>query len=255
MLATFLPFSQTPSAPAWMMTGSAQTKIVLVGVASAHYVSGGSTVLSLDGTLTGGIGSSPIAGDLVMGIVAAGDSGSDNNCSITGDETGAYTEDVELYADDTDDTNFGLYTAIMGATPDTELTGTGYDSDGTYAGELVALVFRRVHADIFDAEGATRAGVDTSKANPQGITPVTPGAYVLFIGACVCATTSTTQPAWDNTTPLIFANSALATKGIKVLVAHAEWTSGNIDRPAWTDSDTDSTNYSYCAVPVALKPQ
>ena len=132
------------------------TDIWLVGSTSGTAVNGGDVTLTLPTCLENDIvivaAMIPTLGDIDVAMNTAG-----------------YTEVADLFADDTNDTNLGVFYKVMGVTPDTTavVTGGGNASDGNSA---VALVFRNVDPTTpMDVAATTATGVNSGNANPASI--------------------------------------------------------------------------------------
>ena len=204
-------------------------------------------------SLTGGLASSPAAGDLVIVYFGAG-SVQDINLIVSG-----YTEIVELYSDDTYDTNLAVARKFMGATPDTSFTLTAASGNTTptgtldNAGAVAVQVWRGVDSVTpFDVTRTTATGTNTVLCNPPAITPTTNGAIIVSGGAGAHNAGLQTFSSLDLTAFLSAAGNDVndATIGLGYHV----WTSGSFDPAAFTFSGSDSTSFSWAAVTLALRP-
>lgn len=224
-----------------------------VGSTSGTGTSNGYTV-SLSGTLTGGIASSPAAGDIVVVASAFGNTAS-SAPNITGNNSGAYqTLGAAVHQNDTWDTEFRAFYQVMGSTPDTSLTVTR-TTNTAYGGATVVHVWRGQSTTVpIDALGTPASGGNSSRGNPPAVTPTTTGAVVIAMGA---GTQGTTGSAFTVPTPMTNAMSVKAdgsTSDIGVWIASDTWTSGAYDPPAWTGGTT-STSSSWVAQTIALAPE
>lgn len=145
-----------------------------VGSATA---SGTGATYNIDLTsLTGGIGSAPIEGDIV--IVTTGiASTSDIDMAVSG-----YTELADLYSNDVRDSNLFVGYKLMTSTPDTSITVPG-SGDAAQGGASAAVVWRGVDQSTpIDATTTTQTSIDTPRFDPASITTVTPGAVIMACG-------------------------------------------------------------------------
>ena len=221
--------------------------ITLVGNVTNTFVNSGLT-LSLTG-LTGGSGSAPIAGDLVV-IISGAPETADTNVSIT---TTGYTNQ-ELYADDTRDANGVFAYKIMGGTPDTTVAIPA-TSASTVRGSVVARVYRGVDQTTpIDVAVTTATGANGDRANSPSITPVTAGAKILALGfATNPASTSGTATGPANMADFITVVGSGSGRSSIAGMASQDWTSGAFDPAAWT-ATTNNANDSWVAFTVALRP-
>lgn len=111
-----------------------------------------SYTVSLAGTLTGGLASSPAPGDLVVVMHAFAHTASvAPTCS--GNVTGAYTGvGTAIHANDTWDTEVRPFYAVMGSTPDSTLTVNRINNT-TYGAATAGAVYR------LSASRSTEVGV------------------------------------------------------------------------------------------------
>lgn len=226
--------------------GAGGGNIQFVGAVAGSAVSAASLNVSLSGTLTGGVGSSPIVGDVVV-VCAAQYSSGDINMNVTG-----YTELCDLFSNDTVDANLIVSYKRMISTPDTSFTVT---STTNFEMAVVAHVWRNVNATTpIDVTTTTATGTNSALANPPSITPVTGGAIILAVGAA--ATTN------DNS----FTNSQLSNfreesrytsggnRGALVGVGSYAWAGGAFNPNAFSLSAFDSVVFSWAAATLALRP-
>jgi hypothetical protein len=203
--------------------------------------------ITFGGNLTGGLASSASAGDLVVVYFGTG-STADRNLLIRG-----YTEVVELYSNDSFDTNLKVAYKFMGATPDTNFVledGTGSSSD---AGAVAVQVWRNVDKAIpFDVLTTTATGTDSVLCNPPAITPITAGSYIVAGGAGAHNTGTQTFSS-SNLTSFISVGQN-DSNDVTIGLGYNEWTSGAFDPDAFTFSGSNSTSYSWAGVTLALRP-
>lgn len=236
MLSRFMSFNRTP--------------IQYVGGTTAQITGSTSTTTSISLTaLTGGMDTQPREGDVVIVYYGTG-STVDRAIGVT---TAGYTEIVELYSNDNLDTNLSVSYKAMSSTPDTSVvvSGTGNNAD---SGSVVIKVFRNVDlGNILDVTSTTATGIDSVLCNPPAITPVTVGAVIVsggsgahtqgvqtFSSSDLVNFSSVGGP--DNTTD--------STTGM----GFYNWISGAVDPAAFTFSTTNSVNFSWAAVTLALRP-
>lgn len=147
--------------------------------------------VSLDGTLTGGVASSPAAGDLVVVISAFGNTAS-SAPAVSGNNTGAYTGvGTAIHSNDTWDTEAQPFYAVMGATPDTSLSVTR-TNNASYGGVTVVQVWRGVHRAAPYINVAQTSGGNGAAANPPSHDPGVTGALIFAAGAGTFASTEAT---------------------------------------------------------------
>ena len=200
-------------------------------------------------SLTGGLASAPVEGDLVIVYYGTG-SNADRAIGVT---TADYTEVAELYSDDTYDTNLSVSYKFMGATPDTQVqvSATGQADD---SGAVAIHVWRGVDPVLpLSVVSTTATGVNSVLCNPPAITPVTTGAVIVSGGAGGHVAGVRTYSS-SNLSNFATIGGPEDTYDVTVGVGSAVWTSGAFDPAAFTFSGTDSTQYSWAAVTMALRP-
>lgn len=236
MLSRFMSLNRTP--------------IRYVGGTTAQITGSISTTTSISLTaLTGGMDTQPREGDVVIVYYGTG-AGEDRAIGVT---TAGYTEIAELYSNDNEDVNLSVSYKAMSSTPDTSVvvSATGHSSD---SGSVVIKVFRNVDiGTILDATSTTATGLNSVLCNPPAITPVTAGAVIVsggsgahtqgvqtFSSSDLVNFSSVGGPdnLHDSTTGMGFYN----------------WISGAVDPAAFTFSTTNSVNFSWAAVTLALRP-
>ena len=221
------------------------------------YTSGDGTGSSYSVSLTnlsGGIGSAPQAGDIV--IVCAAHAGTTNSApTCSGNNNGAYSGlGAAAYANSTYDTNMRGFYKVMGATPDTQLT-IGRTSSTAYGGGTVLQVWRNPSGAPIQVTGTPTTVTNGSRGNMPSVTPTTDGTQVIGFGAGAqgASGTSITFPA-ELTDNRIFLNTNGTTSDICVLMASAPGTNGvAFDPSAWTGGMTSSF-CSAAAQTIVLAP-
>lgn len=211
-----------------------------------------SSTIALDGGLTGGIASAVAAGDLVIAVFGTASS-ADRTLSIT-DGTDPYTLiATELWQTETFDTNLRVAYKFMGATPDTATT-FGPTTNASDAGGMAVYVFRGVDPDTpLDVAAVTGQAPDTSRVVPPDIEPITAGAFVVVAGAAGHSGGVDTFTSSDLTDFLtVGANDS---NDVTIGIGHDPgWTSGPTNYATWGHTQTDATNFSWCAITLALRP-
>lgn len=208
-------------------------------------------------SLTGGIASSAAAGDLVIVYYGVGYASG----AIVGTvSTAGYTQVALLTATDTASAQLSVAYKRMGSTPDTTVGLNAPNNSGANAtGAVVVHVWRGVDSVLpFSTAATTDTGTNSVLCNPPSITPVTDGAVIVSGGAGghnvntgIAYTYSSSDLSNFVTVGSAFGGS---TRQATVGVGSKAWTSGAFDPAAFTFSGTDSANYCWCAVTMALLP-
>jgi hypothetical protein len=228
--------------------------IVLVGQTSGQGT-GASYTVSLNGTLTGGIASSPSQGDIVIVTTAFGNANNNTAPTVSGNVSGTYSQiHAPFRSNDTWDTNYGAFYEIQGASVDTTLTITRISSTA-YGGATAVQVWRGVSATTpFDVTATTDSGTNASTISPPAITPVTSGAIVLAGGGGAQTPTGSAFNLPSNMTGGVSSFSDGTTSDMGVILAYYNaWTSGSFTPNAVTGGTT-STSSSWCASTFVLRP-
>jgi hypothetical protein len=236
-------------------SGRARRPLEFVGgaiSAKAGATSGNSTV-ALDSGLTGGVSSAAEAEDLVIAVFSSG-STADRTLSIT-DGTDDYTLiGSELYANDSVDVN--LRVAYKFVSGDTAVTfgPTGNADDG---GVTAVYVFRGVDQGTpLDVTPTTATGTDTVLANPPAITPVTPGAFIVCVGAGASLATGSTTFASSDLTGFRTIYSSDLNDNYLGIGHKNNWVSGAFNAAAFTlATGSDSSGGSWAALTFSLRPE
>jgi hypothetical protein len=213
----------------------------------------GDTTIALNASLTGGIASAVAAGDLVIAAFSTG-SAADRTLAIT-DGTNAYTLiDSELYQNDTEDTNLRVAYKFMGATPDAATT-FGPTGNAADAGAMAVYVFRGVDQGTpLDVAAVAAGALNTQLVDPAPITPVSAGAYIVCVGAG--AREGLGDFSSSDLTDFRTQSGSDDTNDTTLGIGHKpDWASGEFNPAAWTHSAGDSTNYSWAALTIALRPE
>jgi hypothetical protein len=239
MLATFLK-GATASAPV--------SPIQYVGGHAEGFVGTTSNVTIFIDDLLGGLASAPAAGDLVIVYFGTG-STVDRNLVVSG-----YTEVVELYSSDTHNTNLAVAYKFMGGTPDSSFVLTGGTLSADDGGAVAVQVWRGVDSTTpLDVTRTTATGSNSVLCNPPAITPTTSGAIIVSGGAGASNAAAIGLFSSSDLTDFI-SETGRDTKDVTIGLGYKVWTSGSFDPAAFTFSTSDSTNNSWAAVTLALRP-
>lgn len=142
----------------------------------------------------------------------------------------------------------------MGATPDTTVTVSASTTAGRGSSAQVQ-VWRGIDtASVLDVAATTATGVNASNPNSPSITPVTANAVVLSMVAGTVGSADLTVTPPTGYTNDQSSNGQSGSSGIVTAIASKIWTSGVAEDPAAWTNFTTSTNDSWCAFTVALKP-
>jgi hypothetical protein len=191
--------------------------------------------------------------DLV--IVAYGIGDNDNVDFNMAMVSAGWTEIADLFANDTQDANLGVYWKIMPATPDTSAVVDG--QGGTDAAvSAVMMAFRGVDpTNPFDVASTTATGIDSGNADPPSIDHNNPSGVWTVIAAATGhtggATATYTFPTGYTTNAV--QRSADDTSDVTVGLGYRTNPSDPEDPAAFTHSQV-STNNAWCAVTMALRP-
>ena len=209
----------------------------------------GSVSIDLTADLSGGIGGSLAEGDVVVAVSAIGTT-ANVTLSITDGSTDYTIIGSQQYVvGATYDTVLRVAYKRMGATPDT--TVVFGPSGGTARAQTVAVyVLRGVDPDnLLDVAEVTSSDTASSQPNPGSITPSTPGAFIIAIGAAAMKTSAT----FSSSDLTGFLSIQQNDNQDSVLgIGYHEWTSGAFDAAAWTGNST--TNASWATKVLAFLP-
>ena len=192
--------------------------------------------------LTGGLASAPAQGDLVIVYFGNG-STADDNLVISG-----YTELVELFSNDSTDTNMVVAYKYMTATPDTSITLVGGSAGVDNAGTLAVQVFRNA---VISTEQASATGNNGGRPNPPSVTPTATGSVVVAGGA---AGYSGIAADFTNSNLTNFITESQGdTNDSTVGMGYHVWVSGAFDPGQFGGGSTD-TGASWAAYTLTIKP-
>lgn len=241
MLGVTLDFSSTEQ----YVVGTTQTRPAPIFVGSQTYTRGGSTTdTAVTFALTGGVSTTPQAGDFVVLSIAIGQTGSTSAPQgITG-----YTTLGQVVGADTYDAGLYVGTKVMGSTPDTTFpVRSSYSIENAQA--AVVFVWRNVEA--LDVTSTTASGANSRAANPPAITPVTENSIIMAVGAAAHVGGAVN---YTNTELQGFRSAAGSdTYDVSLGAGYVNWTSGAFDPAAFTISGS-TTSDSWAALTLALKP-
>lgn len=195
-------------------------------------------------SLTGGVSSSPSAGDIVVVAVSFFDNTDrDITCTTTG-----YTELADLYANGSADTQMAVYYKVL----TTAETSVAFNTVSTPVTTVCAIhVWRNPNTITpLDVTSTTATSTTSAASNAPSITTATDNAVVIAFGSAVSAggefTTLTAPSGMAN-----FFQDSSATAGAAVASAIVS-TAGAYDPAAFGGGAPSGT---FCAVTVALRPQ
>lgn len=218
--------------------------ITFVGSAENSAANGADVTLTLPGP--------PVENDLVVVAYAIGDNDNlDFNMAMV---TAGYTEVADLFADDTQDCNLGVFWKIMGAMPDTtaQVDGQG-GTDAAVA--AVCMVFRGVDTVTpMDVAPTTATAINTMHPNPPSIDFLDAAAWTVIVGA----SGHTLAGAGTYTFPTGYTTNAIDrgaddTSDVTVGIGYRTNPADPEDPGVMTHSGTDSTSFAWCAATLALR--
>lgn len=207
--------------------------ITLRGTASAENTSGDLTV-----TLPGGT----IEDDVVYAGYGEAAT-SDLDMAMT---TSGYTELADLYADDSNDANLGVFRKVMGATPDSTAVFAEIGSAVVDEGVVVVLIGVDTTTPE-DAATTTATGINSAVANPPSITTVTDGAWVIAVAESSSSSDHTAPSGYSN---FIFENGSAA----QAALATKEITTAGAEDPGTMGGDSSPPIFAWAAATVAVRP-
>lgn len=225
--------------------------IIYVGGQTA---AGPSTNLPLTVTfaLTGGTDAAPLAGDLVvvtlgLNYAAASIEGVIQNASAVD-----YTLAATNYGADVDDCTIRVAYRFMPGTPETSCVLDDASATNRYA--YTIHVYRNVDTSSpMDTAAVSANGANTALADPPAITPVTPGAWIQASGVGSIGSGNGLFTSAELTAFL----SSVHSSGARAVVGsgyYTGWSSGAFNPAAFVYGGTDSTDSSWAAVTLALRP-
>lgn len=211
--------------------------------------------VSLNGTLTGGIASSPAAGDLVVVFTGFGNTAS-SAPAVSGNNSGAYsTATAAQHVNDTWDTEFASFYKIMGGTPDTSLSITR-TANGAYGGGTTVQVWRGIHdTNPFIGAATPASGINTSAINPPAYNPAVTGALIIAGGAGTQATTGVAFTGFTGMSNFLSAYGDGTTSDTAVAMASFIYAGVSYDPPVASGGTVGNASSSWAGVTIAFRPQ
>lgn len=238
-------------APNFLFINEAQAAVAYVGGQVGSFA-GKTNATTVTFALTNGSASTPAAGDLVIVAYSVG-STADRALTIQNGSSVDYTlAGSELYQNDTYDSNLRVAYRFMPDPTETTvvLSGTGNTAD---AGAYTIHVFRGVDSSTpLDVAAVTAGNINTRLADPGSILPTTSGAWIYVTGGAAAATGGTYTASYLTD---FRATTQVDTNDAMIGAGYVTWTSGTYDPAAFTGGGTDTTNDSWNAVTLALRPQ
>jgi hypothetical protein len=199
--------------------------------------------------LTGGTDSAPEEGDLVViGYMATG------TYRLVLVSPFHYRRLGYVYSVSTSAVSVAMWAAFMDATPDTSFDVSGVGAS-TRGGVVVVEVWRGIDpAYMTDGAVQLAAGTSTTRADPPSITPATPGALVVAVGAGAQTSNSAESPYTssdlDNFKSL--ASADVDMDGV-IGMGSVQWAGGTVD-PAQFGGSSTGTNRAWGAITAAFRP-
>lgn len=225
-----------------------------VGGTSGVGTSTGYTV-SLNGTLTGGLASSPAPGDVVVVFSGFGNTAS-SAPAVSGNASGAYLgATAAQHINDTWDTEFRSFYQKMGATPDTTLTITRA-TNAAYGGGTTVQVWRGADPTTPFIGAATPAsGGNGAALNPPAYNPAVSGALIIAGGAGTMPAAGTAgYTAIGGMSNAVTAYGNGTTAGTSVIMASYAYAGASYDPATATGGTQNNTSSSWAGVTLALRP-
>lgn len=196
--------------------------------------------------LSGGLASAPAIDDFAIAVIAC-NYGADIDVTCT---TSGWTELREMYSNDSNDINFGIYYKRL----TTAETSVAFTLSGiSMASQFAVHVWRGVNITPLDGSTNGAAGANSGVPNPGSISTVTDGAVVIAIGG---AASEVAYPLSDLTVPSGMENffqantSSSSALGIASAVVP---TAGAYD-PAPFGGGNTSIRSSWATVTFSLRP-
>ena len=241
------------SADSILMAAAGGSKVLtFVGSYAAALTASASDISVPLTSLTGGVGSSPAEGDVVV-VFFAINATSDLTYNIF-----AYDKIADLYANDTQDINLFVGYRVMGSTPDTTLTLTGGTTSASNGGSIVVQVWRNANPYIPPANATTATALNSYLANPPSITPGASGYAILCAGAGTLAGATASGQTYSSSdlTGFVSANGQGSSVDSIIGSGYKLGQPGGspFDPAAFTGSASDSTNYSWAAISLVITP-
>lgn len=208
---------------------------------------------SMSGTLTGGIASSPQAGDFVLVMYGSG-STNDQSVKVIKDTSAvAYTSLVGLYANATNDANLAIAYRMLASSPDLTVV-LGSQGGSNNGGGAIILVFRGVNVSSpFDVAYVQSVVTNTGRPNPPAITPVTAGAYIVACGAHGGPNSGNADVTSSDLSGFKATSAVGTNRSGGAGAGYHAWTTGAFD-PAQFGGGTTGATDAAIGVSMALRP-
>lgn len=196
--------------------------------------------------------------DLVIAACGLGDADA-VNLDVTMNTAG-YTGINDLFADDTHETSFEVFYKFMGSTPDTSVVCEGSTGGNDTGTAIVAIAFRGVDTTTpFDVASTSVTGINDPDADPPSIDWSTSGVWtVIAVASAHALGTNCTSDAYVFPTGYTTNQIECAGNDTTDISVGMGYNSAPADpeNPGIVDHNgTDSTNNSWAAVTMALRPQ
>jgi hypothetical protein len=203
------------------------------------------------GALSGGVGGTIQAGDLLIGVHARASGGVSTSHTFN---TSGYTSLGFLTENDNHDASIAVGWKIVPGTVDTEIEGTYVGGTGSRA-ILGALVFRGADATTpMDVTPTTAGNINGSRPAPASITPISAGVKVVTVAASAMASpagAAFTGPA--NMAITLQSNTASGTREARLSISIEDRDAGAFAPNAYTGGSTAITD-SWCSFTLAIRP-
>jgi hypothetical protein len=159
---------------------------------------------------------------------------------------------VDLWADDSNDTNLLVSYKFMGSTPDTTVSIPAHANSFCVAGLITVL--RGINTITpLDVAATVATGANSGLPNPPAITPVTPGALITCHGSSMGnGAANFVAPAGLSNFRTTFRTTA-GLGNLSVGSGFATWASGAFDVANFTGGFNAGTS-SWCAATIAWRP-
>jgi len=224
-------------------------ELVFVGSYLRTFIGDNSEDISLT-ALTGGIGSAPIEGDIVVG---AGCSGKDDTSMLPSGYTAVV--DYITSVDGDNQTSLSIGYKVMGATPDTVMTLPNGSGGSLRAGAGIVSVWRNANTSSpFDPTPITTSVSNTVRSNPDPITPVANNSVVLVFGVGGHTEGGNVDYTSSDLTGFITDSESATTSDVIVGYGRVDATGSEINPALWGFSGTDSASFSCVSACVVINP-
>lgn len=194
-------------------------------------------------SLTGGSGSQPQAGDLVLVLFGVGaTSGANvNDYPLIDSASGSWNMVAIGGNTEIQEVQYIMSYRRMGATPDTTFNCVFGTGNVAWAGSVAVHVWRNL--DGMPVEIPTQSGSASAKPNPPSVTPALGSSAIIFgigAGAHLAGTQTFTSSNLSN----FVTAGANDTTDVTVGMGTKEWTSGAFDPAEFGFTGTDSATYA-----------